>query len=319
MSQGRRAASPLALGAAVACQGDNEMSYSDDPASPATPFSGDETGEIFQAPDLVLDSPTTSERFVETQSGFLVVVKQQEDKQALSVKRQLGTPPTSSVVLTPDESVKLSRILSGSPAARPRAPAARAEHWLAAQQLAGQPAGRVEGKFKQAARGIVLPVLLSILLGISIAYLAQSARLPGRKVLVSAPADPLEARRLDALLRGFVLNLLDFNPDTYKVSQVRAMAQMSPELMRSYWQDTHFPLTARQLKALAQGTTVTIEQVTPQRLDARTIQADVYANLVRAGSGARNPIHLRLQVELDAEGNPRITEQKDVTAGPPQR
>ena len=78
------------------------MSYSDDPASPATPFSGDETGEIFQAPDLVLDSPTTSERLVETQSGFLVVVKQQEDKQALSVKRQLGTPPTSSTRSSPN-------------------------------------------------------------------------------------------------------------------------------------------------------------------------------------------------------------------------
>lgn len=88
------------------------MGLADDHASPTTPFSGDETGEIFDAPDVVLQSPTTTERVVDTQSGFLVVVRRLGVRSAISVKRRLGTPPVSSIVLTPDESLQLSRILA---------------------------------------------------------------------------------------------------------------------------------------------------------------------------------------------------------------
>lgn len=84
------------------------MSYSDDYASPATPF---EAGNSLDSPDLITESPITSERVVDTQSGFLVVVKRLESRLSLSVKRRIGTPPSSSVLLTPDESVKLSKIL----------------------------------------------------------------------------------------------------------------------------------------------------------------------------------------------------------------
>jgi hypothetical protein len=87
------------------------LSFSDDHASQAAPFFGDETGEIFDAPDVVFESPTTTERVVDTQSGFLVVIKRVDSRLALSVKRRLGTPPVSSILLTPDESLKLSKIL----------------------------------------------------------------------------------------------------------------------------------------------------------------------------------------------------------------
>ncbi|MBX9725245.1 MAG: hypothetical protein K2X81_27825, partial [Candidatus Obscuribacterales bacterium] len=93
------------------------MSFSDDPSSPAAPFSGDNSGQIFDMPDMVAESPTTTERVLDTQSGFLVVVKRLGDKLALSVKRQIGTPPSSSIALTPDETVKLSKILASSFAA----------------------------------------------------------------------------------------------------------------------------------------------------------------------------------------------------------
>ncbi|HEY9783914.1 MAG TPA: hypothetical protein V6D17_00840 [Candidatus Obscuribacterales bacterium] len=86
------------------------MSYSDDYASPAAPFSGGETG--LDSPDLISNSPVTSERVVDTQSGFLVVIKRLESRFALSVKRRIGTPPSSSILLTPDESLKLSKILA---------------------------------------------------------------------------------------------------------------------------------------------------------------------------------------------------------------
>lgn len=88
------------------------MSFSDDYASPATPFSGGEAGGGFDTSDMITQSPETTERVVDTQSGFLVVIKRLESRLSLSVKRRIGTPPSSSVLLTPDESVKLSKILS---------------------------------------------------------------------------------------------------------------------------------------------------------------------------------------------------------------
>lgn len=91
------------------------MSYSsDDHRSSKTPFTGDQTGDIFaDTSNLVSQSPITTVRTVETQSGFLVVLKDVEDRTSLSVKRKIGTPPQSHVLLTADEVRKLSRILGG--------------------------------------------------------------------------------------------------------------------------------------------------------------------------------------------------------------
>jgi hypothetical protein len=90
------------------------VSYSDDYASPQAHFSGDEPN-ILDSQDPIQDSPVTTERVVDTQSGFLVVIKRLEARLALSVKRRIGTPPSSSILLTQDESLKLARILADSP------------------------------------------------------------------------------------------------------------------------------------------------------------------------------------------------------------
>lgn len=82
------------------------MSYSDDYAA---------TSSTYDAQDPIQDSPVTTERVVDTQSGFLVVIKRLEARLALSVKRRIGTPPSSSILLTEDESLKLARILADSP------------------------------------------------------------------------------------------------------------------------------------------------------------------------------------------------------------
>jgi hypothetical protein len=79
------------------------VSYSDDYATTSTQN---------DAQDAIADSPVTTERVVDTQSGFLVVIKRLEARLALSVKRRIGTPPSSSILLTQDESLKLARILS---------------------------------------------------------------------------------------------------------------------------------------------------------------------------------------------------------------
>lgn len=70
------------------------------------------TSALTDAQDPIKDSPVTTERVVDTQSGFLVVIKRLEARLALSVKRRIGTPPSSSILLTQDESLKLARILS---------------------------------------------------------------------------------------------------------------------------------------------------------------------------------------------------------------
>lgn len=84
------------------------MSYSDDYAA---------TSSKYDAQDPIQDSPVTTERVVDTQSGFLVVIKRLEARFALSVKRRIGTPPSSSILLTQDESLKLARILADNPTA----------------------------------------------------------------------------------------------------------------------------------------------------------------------------------------------------------
>jgi len=295
------------------------MSFSDDPSSPAAPFSGDETGAIFDAPDLVLDSPTTSERVVETQSGFLVVVKRQEDRQALSVKRRLGTPPTSSVSLTADESVKLSRILGdGISSSTRRILTPRAEEYLASDSpfaTIARERGRSRTVVRNSLRGVILPIFLTALLAVAIGFMTQSLRLPGQKVPVIVKTDPLDAAAIEPFVRGFVSNMLDFNPDTYKVSQIRAMAAMAPDLVESYWRDTRFPMTAKQLKALPQDTTVMINKIVPARIDTTTASTDIYAQLVNAQSKLGSPLHLKLKLSLGGDGQLRVTEQKDLTAG----
>ncbi len=114
------------------------MSFSDDHASSAAPFFGDETGEIFDAPETGALLPAGSERLVDTQSGFIVVVKRVDSRQSLSVRRRLGTPPVSSVLLTPDESLKLSRILAGP------AYAEKGSRWRAAKGFEDQHVLRFE-------------------------------------------------------------------------------------------------------------------------------------------------------------------------------
>jgi|GEM_PF-1056742 hypothetical protein len=90
------------------------VTYSDDYASSTSSFSGDQTGDIFGTPDTVPQSPVAAARVVDTQSGYMVVIKKKDERLALSVKRRIGTPPASHVLLTADESLQLSHVLDDS-------------------------------------------------------------------------------------------------------------------------------------------------------------------------------------------------------------
>jgi hypothetical protein len=369
------------------------LSFPDDHASPAAPFFGDETGEIFETPDLVFHSPTTTERVVDTQSGFLVVVKRVDSRLALSVKRRLGTPPVSSILLTPDESLKLSRILAG-PVKEGSAPQFKAtpgkidrrhlpsfeepdtddfdfsaENFeqleengskssvrspafdefrqtrsersydrldIDREEIVPESEGttdtsriltnwdKLSGTSKSTEKGTFSTILLVCLLGGAVtlgAALASIYFLHHKKPVVQTIApvvesqQVVEARQIDKLARDYVTTLLDFNPATYRYSQVRAMATMTPDLMARYWKETHFPLSLNQLKAVSRNENVVVAKVEPQPVsDPTSPQVDVYANMVGADGKANSSVHLRLSLEKEPDGVFKIFNQEDLSS-----
>jgi len=367
------------------------LSFSDDHASPAAPFFGDETGEIFETPDVVFHSPTTTERVVDTQSGFLVVIKRIDSRLALSVKRRLGTPPVSSILLTPDESLKLSRILAGpiQPGNAPRFKASAIDR----RRLAGieepetneidfsaeteQESDRTDGNgSKDAARSLAIEgfrrseseksydkldaelddaastsgtietsrswstwdklsgakttekgtlsafFLVCLLLGGIAAgmggtalYVARHHKSAPPKVVVPVETPQMiEARQIDKLAREYVAELLDFNPATYRYSQVRAMATMTPDLMARYWKETHFPLSLNQVRVASRNDSIAVTKVEPQPVtDPLVPEVDVFANMVGADGNAASSVHLKLSLEKAIDGTFRVSKQQDLS------
>jgi hypothetical protein len=295
------------------------MSFSEDSMTPAAPFTGD--GSVFDQPDVVLNLPITSERIVDTQSGFLLVLRRVGERLAFSCKRRVGTPPSSSILLTPDESLKLSRALAVS---------------LSGLEDSLESGGRLSTSLRRKLpltsaaaprRASVLqryrrPALLTV--GICIVACALAA---GQYVIThpqtavsregspsSAPADVLSTENVDKFSRTFVTEMLDFNPLTYKCSQVKAMASMSPELLEKYWKETNFPLTAVQLKGLPQGATVEIDRIDQQRLASDTVMSSIYAQLIHANKKLSTPVRIKVKLTNAGAGGITVLEQEDLAA-----
>ncbi len=353
------------------------MTYEDDYVSPtSSPFSGDEDGDIFDTPDVVWDSPTTTERVVDTQSGFLVVIRRIDDRLSLSVKRRLGTPPVSQIILTVEESMALSKILaapiptpqkmaavaaaspavsdwletldkdideykshaksrqSGSyPAQPPLTPPEKAESFEDIVESLHRPHARSQGRPSRAShaaakskgltvshrqRIIVLVTLLTFgslaALFFGIKGLIDSGPQGNAQSAAAKAPQQLDSLEVDRFVRTFVANMLDFNPSSYRVSQVQAMAAMSPELMEKYWDETNFPISQRRLKALPQGQTLMITRVTQEKLDSKTSNVDIFADLVGADTKSKTPVHLKVKVSQERDGVLRVLEQKDLSS-----
>ena len=91
------------------------MKQPDDHRQPEAPFHGNETGgSAFSTEHEPLNRRQAVERSFETQSGYLVLIKQLGSRYALSFKRQIGTPPTSSIFLTADEGQRLANIFDST-------------------------------------------------------------------------------------------------------------------------------------------------------------------------------------------------------------
>ena len=292
------------------------MTFSEDPTSPPAPFSGD--GSIFDHPDVLLQSPTTNERVVDTQSGFLVVIKRMGERLALSCKRRVGTPPSSSVLLTPDESLKLSKILASSvvgldePSHEVMTTRAdiggRRRFSFNPSQARKQSNLLSKAKTPAAIAGAL--ALLSIAVGGSFVLGMKLAPAPKATPKINLLAD----ENVDRFARNFVGEMLDFNPDTYKFSQVQAMSSMSPELLEKYWKETNFPLSRHQLKGLPQGTTVMIQKIAHDHPAPDTAVADIYAELVKIDSKIATPVHIKLRLGINAEGGIKVLEQEDLSS-----
>ncbi len=363
------------------------MSYSDESASSLTPFNGDPTGDIFASQDVVARSPITSTRVVETQSGFLIVVKDVPEKErlSLSVKRQIGTPPTSNILMTMDESKKLSNILFQAPDAQEQIQVpnhlretsdriAQAPTYGYADRPDATPYAGIAGlqspystqpeldtyasssntaptidemrtpyrvrrggsnqrvrttynaeaildyfsnikKRQLAIGGVALVAVVGIAIGAVALFTPSKAKKEKEAAqaaaLLNAP-DPVET-----FSRNFVTNLLDFNPSSYRVSQVKAMAVMEPELMERHWQETKFPLSKRTLSNLPEGQQVVIEKVSKEATSSSSYDVEVRGSVTSPGKDP-SPLALKLEISKTMDGQYLVTNQKDLSSSEAQ-
>jgi len=326
---------------------------SEDYLSPAKPFYGDESGEIFETPNIVFQSPTTTERIVDTQSGFLVVVKRIDSRLALSVKRQLGTPPSSFIFLTPDEAVKLSNILGNGPyihtdeinsghsssnvsqstavddslhshfennkseTVKEKGSTPKWER-LTESHLNTHPLGKLLNSNKNFWQQM-FPVLIAFVLGISITvslsnYHHRKTSLTQFEHLQKEQALALN-EQVEKFSRQYVQNLLDFQPETYRNSQIQAMAVMQPILRTAYWKETHFPIPETVLRTAYRKENIVLTKAIQAQGSAKDlIIVDVFGELVRGNSKIHSPLHLQLEVQLNPNGQLMVNKQSDLIA-----
>ncbi len=301
------------------------MSYSDDQISPAKPFLGDETGSIFNTPDVVLQSPTTSERIIDTQSGFLVVIKHLATRSTLSVRRRIGTPPSSSVLLTPDETLRLAQILTdekpeqaGNAPYSIKVPTQDLKKLLTpvaaedeSESLESDSKARKDSNLLRTGKWVAIAAALALTLLLATTWAFRSGFINNEHKQSLTEAD-LETR-VDQFARNYVIYLLDFNPETYRFSQIQAMSSMSPQLLEKYWQETHFPISTTQLRNGGQTHTLKVSKVLQEKPDQANVRlVEVFAEIKTSHDEKPRPVHLQLKLETSEQGQSRVLAQKDM-------
>ncbi len=283
---------------------------------------------------------------LETQSGFMLVFKGVKDKATLSVRRKVGTPPSTAVSLTPDELRRLANLvgeLSPEPTSRQRVgvgddrpsgdrPAesefdsfVEREYPELAQRRRVKkafPVSLPEAIFelltaKKLLLGAAAFAVLVIAAGATTLFLSSKPHTAASTTTTQSAVESGASGTLalENTARSFVMDMLNFRKGSYRQAQIRAMAMMTPELADRYWTETHFPLTRIQLKAMPQDQEVRIESITPVTLAVGSYQVDVQGNLVGASGTPPTPIIIRLSIIQDATGKLLVSEQKDITNG----
>ncbi len=307
-------------------------------AEPLPSHGGQRNYDDSDVSNLLLDK----ECQLETQSGFMLVFKGAKDKATLSVRRKVGTPPSSAVTLTPDELRRLSNLvgeLSPEPVSRQRLavgsdrPPAESDFdsFVAREYPELAQRRRIKKAFPislpEAIFELVTQKKLLVLSGLALAVLITTAVSTvvflTSKPFAGAPivAAPSPAKvglagslSLEETARTFVLDMLNFRKDSYRQAQIKAMAMMTSDLADRYWKETNFPLTRSQLRALPQDQEVRIESVVPTTISPGNYQVDVKGNLIGASGTAPTAVVIRLSIIQDASGKLLVSEQKDITA-----
>jgi hypothetical protein len=298
---------------------------------------------------------------LETQSGFLLVLKGMKDKALLSVRRKVGTPPQRGITFTPDELKRFQNLVNEiTPGSLP---AAQGITQTLAKEVAS--IDRNANNFELGA-GEDLDKELDTFIEREYPELAQKRRKSARQVsfldglfsqfFTASPFGRLLAMGALVLIAGsgaslfffsslkpekkpfhrinigqngslaieetarwFVLNMLNFKKNSYRQSQIRAMALMTPELSNRYWDETHFPLSSRQLATLPQDDEVKIVVVNSEAIAPGIYQVDVHASHLAGHSGSQSPVLIRLTLTQDATGKYLVSEQKDLSASLAQK
>jgi hypothetical protein len=307
-------------------------------AEPLPTHSSYRSHDVASDANLLLDK----ECQLETQSGFMLVFKGAKDKATLSVRRKVGTPPSSAVTLTPDELRRLSNLvgeLSPEPASRQRVavgserPPAESDFdsFVAREYPELAQRRRIKKAFPisvpEAIFELITQKKLLLLAGLALTVLVTTAvstvLFLTSKPFAGAPiaAAPSATKAglagslsLQETARTFVLDMLNFRKDSYRQAQIKAMAMMTPDLATRYWSETNFPLSRSQLKALPQDQEVRIESVVPTTISPGNYQVDVKGNLIGASGTAPTAVVIRLSIIQDASGKLLVSEQKDITA-----
>lgn len=276
---------------------------------------------------------TDREANLETQSGFLIVLKGAGDKLTLSVRRRVGTPPTSSVTLTPDEVRHFSnqladvlpqsrneKIAVGPERNAPNQPVGELDIFMEREYpgLAAKKRHRTgnSGGFtlpKEAIKTGVLALALVSVVGGMVAYFAIK---PKSKKVVTEVAQVQEVTPdVEGFSRKFIGSMLDFKRESYRPSQIKALSMMTPELQKAHWAETGFPMTRAQMSKLPAEQEVRVESVNIVALDPSNFEVDATGGVVTGGTtGSESmPFHLKLNVVKTDDGL-LVSSQKDMTA-----
>lgn len=312
-------------------QSDDDLDYLYGQA-PERPIYARSEKSPLPAPTMAVHGNTVLDREgqVETQSGFMLVFKGSRDKASLSVRRKVGTPPATAVTLTPDELRRLTNLISElMPEPESREVLAVGAARQVEQSVFGTdldsfvaseyPELAMRRRKRQTQPSKILAnkkVLIASAVAVVALLAAGGSLLNSRPFAHPAPAQntapSVSTDQVEALARDFVSDMLDFKAETYRQSQIKAMAMMTPDLSARYWQETHFPLSAAQLKRMP-NQELRIETVTPTVLSAGNYQVDVKGNLVFS-EAKPIPVLIRLSVLKNSAGQYQVTEQKDLSS-----
>ncbi|MBX9940469.1 MAG: hypothetical protein K2Y32_14515 [Candidatus Obscuribacterales bacterium] len=265
---------------------------------------------------------------LDTQSGFAIILKKEGGRLQLSVRRKIGTPPGSQVVLTADESQRLANALSSSlPESLSQSLVGSFPDSIRAHNSALQPAESpsssedlsdmeaflasefpdLKRKKRSKAQKADFTIVKTAALGLGCllvlgAIFAMSDKSPTKVSSPKSQALPVDPKaKVEDFARLYVSSMLDFRRDTYRASQIKAMSMMGEEQLAKYIKETAFPLSEERIKRLPAEQDVRIETVELGEQDKDFYLVKVKGGLVEMSSGTSKSHPLALDLKISKE------------------